>query len=61
LINKPSEVGSFTSMLIFGFFSSFTYYYNNDTDSIFKINQIAKNRFKKIMDISVEGIIIIKE
>jgi hypothetical protein len=42
-------------------FTTFTYLYVNQLKHVEKQNLIAKNRFKKIMDISEEGIVIIKE
>jgi len=38
-----------------------TCYYNNKLEHAYRTKSIAKNRFKKIMDLSNDGIIIIKE
>jgi hypothetical protein len=39
----------------------FTYYFNKETDNGIRQNAIIKNRFKKIMDLSNEGIVIVKD
>jgi hypothetical protein len=37
-----------------------TAYYNNILETEYRTKSMAKNRFKKIMDLSNEGIIIVK-
>ena len=61
LIVKPIDSINFLLVTLVLIFAGFTSYYTLVLWERINKNNIAKNRFKKIMDMSEEGIVIIKE
>ena len=61
LINSFGDIWNFSHMFVFFIFSFIPLYYNYDSDMRYRVTQIAKNRFKKVMDNSSERIVVIKD
>ena len=60
-IKKMTDFIGFGNLLLLVMASIFVGYVNKITGERFTQNQIQKNRYKKMLDISIDGIVIIKE